>query len=91
MLSMKNARALCLLTAVLLAFASSGCGTINDMTKGDQGQRIYGGVRQDAGMVSNGNSQTATVLGILDMPFSFALDTAFLPITLIIALFRSGR
>jgi uncharacterized protein YceK len=91
MLSMKNARALGRMMVAVLALASAGCGTINDMTKGDQGQRIYGGVRQDAGMISGGNSQTAAVLGIIDFPFSFVLDTAFLPITLIVALFRSGR
>ena len=85
---MKSIRALVLLLAVTLCAA--GCGTINDMTKGEEGQRIYGGVRQDAGMVASRNS-TPIILGILDMPFSLALDTAMLPITLIFAIFRAGR
>jgi len=81
-------RALALLLAVLLSLA--GCGTINDMTKGDDGQRVYGGIRQDAGMIQSNNS-TPVVLGILDFPFSFALDTAMLPITFIIMLIRGGK
>jgi uncharacterized protein YceK len=85
---MKDLRALALVMAATLSCA--GCGTINDLTKGDGGQRIYGGVRQDAGMIQASNSDTPVVLGILDFPFSFVLDTALLPVTLIIAIFRSG-
>jgi len=82
-------RTLALLMAVCLCTA--GCGTINDLTKGDDGQRIYGGVRQDAAMISGSNQSTPMILGILDFPFSFVLDTALLPVTLIFALFRLGR
>ena len=84
-------RMLALLMAATLALAAAGCGTINDLTKGDDGQRIYGGVRQDAGMIHAANQQAGIILGILDFPFSFVLDTALLPVTLIFALFRAGR
>jgi uncharacterized protein YceK len=82
---MKWTRALTFLLAI--ALCTGGCATINDMTKGDDGQRIYGGVRQDAAMVRSGSS-TPVVLGIVDFPFSLGLDTALLPITLLFAIFR---
>lgn len=84
-------RAIALLMAATLALAAAGCGTISDMTKGEDGQRIYGGVRHDAGMIGSGNQQAARVLGVLDFPFSFILDTVLLPVTLIFAIFRAGR
>ncbi|MBI3858252.1 MAG: YceK/YidQ family lipoprotein [Planctomycetes bacterium] len=87
---MKTCRALVLGVLVLLAVSSGGCGTISDMTQGDGGQRIYGGVRHDAGMMQN-SSSTSVALGIFDFPFSLVLDTGLLPVTLIIALFRIGR
>jgi len=86
---MNRTRALVLALAVTLC--SAGCGSINDISKGEDGQRIYGGVRQDAKMVSGSNSSTAAVLGFLDFPFSLALDTVFLPVTVIFAIARSGK
>jgi uncharacterized protein YceK len=84
---MKRLRVLALGMAVLLCCA--GCGSINDITRGDDGQRVYGGVRQDANMISNSNSSTPKVLGVLDFPFSFVLDTVFLPVTVIFAIARA--
>ena len=84
-------RTIALLMAASLALAAAGCGTISDMTKGEDGQRLYGGIRHDAGMIQAGSQQAAKVLGILDFPFSFVLDTALLPVTLIFAIFRAGR
>jgi len=86
---MKRLRSLALGMAVTLCCA--GCGSINDITKGDDGQRVYGGVRQDAQMISGSNSSTPKILGILDFPFSFILDTVFLPVTIIFAIARSGK
>ena len=86
---MKRTRALALVLAA--ALCCGGCGSINDISKGDDGQRVYGGVRQDANMISNSNSGTPKVLGVLDFPFSFILDTVFLPVTIIFAIARSGK
>ena len=75
----------------LLALSCGGCGTISDMTTGTNGQRIFGGLRKDSSMITHPDSspvQVSIMLGILDFPFSLVLDTALLPITFIIALFR---
>lgn len=74
---------------VLLLLPCVGCGSIRDITKGEGGQRIYGGIRFDAEMIQSPNT-TPVALGLLDFPFSLVFDTAFLPITLIFALARSG-
>jgi uncharacterized protein YceK len=75
----------------ILAISCAGCGTISDMSTNSNGQRIFGGVRKDSAMITHPESSPVEVsigLGILDFPFSLALDIAFLPITLIIALIR---
>ena len=71
--------------AVALALgllAIGGCGTAYNMVKGPQ---VYGGVRQDELWIPHsrwrGNLQ-------LDKIFSFALDTALLPITALFEFLR---
>jgi uncharacterized protein YceK len=83
-------RILCAAVAIV-ALSCGGCGTISDMTTGQNGQRIFGGVRKDSGLITNPESspaQLSIILGILDFPFSLVLDTGLLPVTVIIALIR---
>jgi uncharacterized protein YceK len=63
------------------------------MSREEDGQRIYGGSRINVSLVgdppTNAHAEgIGTIWGILDFPFSLALDTGLLPVTLIIALFR---
>src|SRR5579859_6782957 len=75
------------MSAILLTM-TSGCGTVLDLDAGlnsGVGPHIYGGVRADADMIGNPYPDAAefvVLLGVLDFPFSLALDTALLPITL---------
>jgi len=80
------------LTALALAVFLGGCGTIVDMSTE---QHIYGGVQNDARMIGHPYVQNSeqedyffplVLLGILDMPLSFAADTVLLPVTITIAL-----
>lgn len=75
------------LLAALLCLPA-GCGTIFDA--GTQGPRIYGGIRTDVETIRGGAPGThleATpllrVASAVDLPFSLAADTLFLPYTLI--------
>jgi uncharacterized protein YceK len=89
---MKHLRAAACLTLLVFALAASGCGTINDMTM-PGGQRILGGTRADASNISQPSSSSPDVqrvFCILDFPFSLVLDLALLPVTVIIALFRTS-
>ncbi len=83
------------LVGLALAVLLGGCGTIVDMATE---QRIYGGVQNDARMVGHPYRQNAeqedyffplVLLGVLDMPLSFAADTVLLPVTITIALTRT--
>ena len=57
--------------AALLA----GCGTVLDtLSSRSEGPRIYGGVRLD---MEQSNAS------LVDLPFSFAADTALLPLTVL--------
>jgi len=83
------------LPALALTVLLGGCGSIVDMSTE---QHIYGGVQNDARMVGHPylpNSEPEEyffpllILGVLDMPLSFAADTVLLPVTVTIALTRS--
>lgn len=65
----------------------AGCGSIRDISQGSGGQRIYGGIRFDSNLIGSLDTMPM-IMGILDFPLSFVLDTAFLPVTLLFALFR---
>ena len=76
----------------ILTLAVSGCGTFNDALGGhtDSGSapssqtfRIYGGVRWDVEIMED---EAWGWLFLLDLPFSFALDTALLPLTVLYAI-----
>ena len=82
---MKKALFLAVLTLLV-----SGCGTIADISTD---QKIYGGIQKDVNLIKNPYLPKSeeyffplVLLGILDVPFSFALDTVLLPVTITIAL-----
>jgi len=70
------------LASALLASTLCGCGTMNNMTKGDRD--VYGGVRQDAQNVNNGKTAA-----LIDVPFSAVGDTLTLPFTAVKAMQRN--
>jgi uncharacterized protein YceK len=75
--------------AVLCLALLSGCGTIGGLANPDYPGKIYVGVRHDARLWSESISGIpGWMIVIWDMPLSFALDTAFLPFTLVYELFR---
>ncbi len=77
-------------TVVAFLFCLTGCGTItNTFTEDGQGSGvpprvIYGGTRTNVAVLSGyGDRWFHTPFAILDLPFSFGLDSAFLPFTVI--------
>ncbi|HVR87766.1 MAG TPA: YceK/YidQ family lipoprotein [Planctomycetota bacterium] len=79
------------LPAVALACLMGGCGSIADITTE---QKIYGGIQQDVYLMKNPYLPKSEppnyffpliIVGILDVPLSFALDTVLLPVTITIA------
>lgn len=52
----------------------AGCGTLANTFEPEPENKIYVGVRADLGAVGHG--------GLLDLPFSFVLDTLLLPYTI---------
>src|SRR5688572_10144930 len=71
------------LIGVASVFLITGCGTTHNFVSRPDGPRIYGGVAFDLEMVHPDNSckGLGVVFGSLDLPLSFVLDTATLPIT----------
>ena len=72
-----------------------GCSSIVDMASGENGQRVYGGTQRNVALINGKDVVThggvlEVVIGVCDFPFSLALDTGFIPVTLIVALFRTG-
>jgi uncharacterized protein YceK len=67
----------------------SGCGTIGGLYNQDYPGKVYVGVRHDARLWSESiGGVPGWMIVIWDMPLSFALDTAFLPGTVIYEIFR---
>jgi uncharacterized protein YceK len=85
--------------AAILALSLTGCGSIanfvpKDPPKEDMYCRIYGGVRAEAAALADprrsscmGFEEVAKFIVVLDFPFTLALDTATLPLTLVSQLF----
>lgn len=69
---------------LVLAMVLTGCGSIMNFDHYDGGPRVYGGVRLDA----SGSLWSDDVVGYVDLPFSFVVDTALLPIYLVVEAFR---
>lgn len=67
-----------------LVLTLSGCGSILNFDAYKGGPRVYGGVRLDA----SGSVWSDDVVGYVDLPFSFVVDTALLPIYLVFEAFR---
>lgn len=79
------------LLALCAALALGGCGTIGSLASPwsyKEPSKIYGGVRNDWSEIGQetGPCRPGPLL-IVDLPFSFALDTLLLPITVCYELF----
>lgn len=72
------------LGAIVMTVLLSGCGSIMNFDYWDRGPKVYGGVRIDV----EGHCWNDRVVGFVDLPFSFVVDTAFLPIYLVFEGFR---
>lgn len=67
---------------VVLWVPLSGCGTLNNL---GEGPHVYGGVRG----VGRYGEPSGNMISYCDLPFSFALDTGLLPVTLLAELSRA--
>ena len=76
-----------LISVFAMLLLSSGCGRMseqNHFDKNPQIIRVYGGTRFDLDVVSGRNHCLAGCpMFLVDLPFSFALDTILLPFDLI--------
>ena len=72
---------LLLITFSAAVLVSTGCGSIESRSDGTQ-SGLYPGVKADL----DGPSSAAS---IVDLPFSFALDTVLLPIDILGSVFKS--
>ena len=79
------------LFALSLSVMLAGCGTIADIAVD---QRIYGGIQQDVHLIENPYLPKTSppeyffpliIIGAIDVPLSFVLDTVLLPVTITIA------
>lgn len=83
-----------LLLAPLL-MVGFGCGTIINLGGGnlfEAGPEVYGGLRQDIATLRRGGAHEpfSPLLSCMDVPFSLALDTIVLPVTIPIDLLRDS-
>ena len=81
------------LLAACLCLPVVGCSSIVDMARSEDGQRVYGGTRRNVAWMQGEETFTHTgaaeqIFGVFDFPFSLALDTVFLPVTLTFAVVR---
>jgi len=92
---MKSLRLAGILGLLMLA----GCSTIADTVSPSnsepyigRGPNVMGGLRMDIAHLGDpGRQAYSTPVYIIDLPFSFALDVALLPFTLVYSLFRSDN
>ena len=85
--------------AALLLSTLAGCSTIGDSFNGgnsepylgQSGPNVMGGVRMDVAHFGDSGCKAIMMpFYLMDLPFSFALDLAFLPFTLPYNLLRPG-
>lgn len=83
---------------LFIVLSLAGCGTIGDVTHsrglyatrtGQKPARIYGGIRTDVALISSDMTPGYLVpVAVLDIPFSFVVDTVLLPVTVALAIVR---
>jgi uncharacterized protein YceK len=80
------------LLSVLALLTLAGCGSIEDLARAEDGQRVFGGVRYACERSSRGfapcHSEPAGIVYVFDFPFSAALDIELLPLTVPLAVLR---
>ena len=73
-----------ILAAVLMLGSLCGCSTIGTLASGSEDCYLYSGTRQDVRFL-RGKVHDCTglsgMVGCFDLPWSFALDTALVPVT----------
>lgn len=86
-----------LLLTACLCLSLIGCSSIGDMVSGHgsrhQGQRVFGGTRWNVDVLEGEEVITHTgavekIFAVIDFPFSFGMDIVFLPVTVIVSIFR---
>jgi uncharacterized protein YceK len=78
------------IAALLLLISQSGCGTMMALSSDRYDSLLYCGVREDVeGLSRKYHGMGLWWFFVPDFPFSLALDTVFLPGTLIYEIFRS--
>jgi len=78
------------LTASLIALAAGSCSTLSDLG-GDGGPHVYGGTRGNIKSIHEPYPDAAgyvLLFCVCDFPWSLALDTGLLPITVVVELIR---
>jgi uncharacterized protein YceK len=58
-----------------------------------RGQRVFGGTRENVDLIEGEVAIThggvvEKIFGVIDFPFSLAMDLVFLPVTVIVSIFR---
>jgi uncharacterized protein YceK len=76
-----KAKAQAIFTVIVLTFFCAGCGTVGTGFDPNS-NRVYGGVRQDCHLIVHPDFPTEPIFFVVDVPFSFAADTIFLPFDL---------
>src|SRR6267378_3488292 len=74
-------RAIQVLAIACSLLMTGGCETIINLT---EGPHVYGGVRN----AFHQGDMESSVIAMFDLPFSFVLDTALLPVTALCELLR---
>lgn len=93
---MKITRKICvILVAAFVTLSTTGCATYTTISAADtRTAKVFSGTRLDAIAIAGGAPHTEKfkvpppVSPVLDIPFSFVLDVAILPLTFSVALYE---
>ena len=93
---MKTMKALSLsFVALLVLLSTTGCATYRTMSAESESPKLYSGTRLNVYALSGDDIEAskskadAPRYPLLDLPFSVALDTAILPMTLSVVTYRA--
>jgi uncharacterized protein YceK len=92
---MKTMKALSLSFVALVVLNMTGCATYRTMSAESEDPKLYGGTRLNVHALSGDDAAApkpkvdAPRYPLLDLPLSFALDTAIFPMTLSVVTYRA--